>query len=320
MDQLSEHASPALDAGAREVLARLPALPLPGRGNTLDRWRALADIAARDLCVVKVVEAHYDAQAILADLHADALPQGTLAAVWAAEGPQATLCFDPALGTVTGNKPWCSGAGLVDVALVTAQSAEGPRLVQVRTDAAGILLQPQTWHATGMGGIPSGTARFDGVAAVPVGAPGAYLARPGFWHGGAGIAACWYGAAAALAAPLQRSPRVATDAQTAGLLGEVDMALHSAAALLRDLAARIDADPSRPWQTEVVRARSVVERTCTRVLDVVGRALGPAPMCLDAEHARRWSDLTVFIRQSHADRDWAALGRDVQAQEGTWSL
>jgi hypothetical protein len=26
-----------------------------------------------------------------------------------------------------------------------------------------------------------------------------YLQRPGFWHGGAGIAAVWFGAAAALA-------------------------------------------------------------------------------------------------------------------------
>lgn len=320
MDQLSEYASPALDAAAREIVVSMPALPLPGRGQTLQRWRTLADVAARDLCVVKVLEAHYDAQAILADLHAEGLALGALAAVWAAEGPQATLAFDAVRGTVNGSKPWCSGAGLVDVALVTAQTVDGPQLVKIRTDAPGIMLQPQTWHATGMGGIPSGTAQFDEVAAIPVGTPGGYLARPGFWHGGAGIAACWYGAAAALAAPLQRSPRVATDAQTAAQLGEVDMALHSAAALLRDLATRIDVDPSRSWQTEVIRVRSVVERTCTRVLDVVGRALGPAPMCLDAEHARRWSDLTVFIRQSHADRDWAALGRDVHAQEEPWML
>ena len=32
-----------------------------------------------------------------------------------------------------------------------------------------------------------------------MGADGAYLDRPGFWHGGAGIAACWHGGAVALA-------------------------------------------------------------------------------------------------------------------------
>ncbi len=320
MDRLSDHAAPALEAAAREVLTRQPSLPLPGRGHTLERWRLLAALAGRDLCIAKVLEAHYDAQAILADLDASLLGDGTLAAVWAAEGPQATLRFDEDTGTVMGSKPWCSGAGLVDVALVTARHGEGSRLVCIRTDAPGVLLQPQSWHATGMGGIPSGTVQFEHVHAEPVGAQGAYLARPGFWHGGAGIAACWYGAAVALASPLQRSPRVEGDAQTAALLGQIDMALQSSAALLRELAAWIDAMPARPHQPDVIRVRSVVERTCTQVLDVVGRALGPAPMCLDPDHAQRWADLTVFIRQSHADRDWAELGRAVQRQEEPWTL
>lgn len=320
MDQISEHAAPALEAAARETLLRHPVLPFPGRGHTLERWRALADIAARDLCVAKVVEAHYDAQAILDDLHAAPLSPGTLAAVWAAEGPQATLRYDAGSGTVSGNKPWCSGAGLVDVALVTAQSDDGARLLSIRSDAPGLLLQPQRWHATGMGGIPSGSVQFDRVAAEPVGMPGAYLARPGFWHGGAGIAACWFGAAVALASPLQRSPRVEGDAQAAALLGQVDMALQASAALLRELAAWIDAMPAQPHTADVIRVRSVVERSCVTVLDAVGRALGPAPMCLDAGHAQRWSDLTVFIRQSHADRDWAELGRAVQRQDHPWTL
>ncbi len=320
MDCLSDHAAPALEAHVRDLLARQPALPLPGRGRTLDRWRALARIAGDDLCVAKVLEAHYDAQAILEDLGAAPLEPDMLAAVWAAEGPHATLRFDPASGTVSGVKPWCSGAGLVDVALVTAASEAGGRLVQVRADAPGLRHLPQSWHATGMGGIPSGSVEFAEVPAKPLGEPGAYLARPGFWHGGAGIAACWYGAAVALAEPLHRSQRVANDAQQAALLGKIDMTLRSAAALMRELAAAIDDAPSRPHQTDVLRLRSVVERSCTHVLDAVGRALGPAPMCLDPAHAQRWSDLTVFIRQSHADRDWAELGRALQTGESPWAL
>ena len=320
MDCLSDHAAPALEAEVRDALFRQPSLPLPGRGQTLDRWRALAAIAGHDLCVAKVVEAHYDAQAILDDLGTAPMEQGALAAVWAAEGPQATLRFDPASGTVSGVKPWCSGAGLVDVALVTAASEAGSRLVQVRVDAPGVQHLPQSWHATGMGGIPSGSVEFAEVPAEPLGEPGAYLARPGFWHGGAGIAACWYGAAVALAEPVHRSQRATKDPQQAALLGKVDMTLRSAAALMRELAAAIDDAPSRAHQTDVLRLRSVVERSCTHVLDAVGRALGPAPMCLDPAHARRWSDLTVFIRQSHADRDWAELGRAIHTEETPWAL
>jgi len=320
VEPLPDRAGRGLEAEARDALDRQPTLPLPGRGHTLERWRALAMIAGRDLCLAKVLEAHHDAQAILADLGAPPLPQGVLGAVWAAEGPQATLRFDSSTGTLSGDKPWCSGAGLVDVALVTAHEGSGSRLLRVRTGQAGMHPRPQAWHATGMSGIPSASVHFDQVSAEPVGEQGAYLARAGFWHGGAGIAACWHGAAAALAMALQRSPRLAGDAQMAALLGQVDMALRSCTALLRELAACIDAEPSQPRQADVIRVRSVVERSCVQVLDAVGRALGPAPMCLDPAHARRWSDLTVFIRQSHADRDWAELGRVIQNQEDPWTL
>ncbi|KZX22513.1 hypothetical protein ACH61_00279 [Rathayibacter tanaceti] len=44
-----------------------------------------------------------------------------------------------------------------------------------------------------------------------------------------------------------------------------------------------------------------------------GRALGPAPLALDAEHSKRVADLTLYVRQHHAERDDAALGRAVLA-------
>ena len=43
---------------------------------------------------------------------------------------------------------------------------------------------------------------FPGVAAVPVGPPDAYTNRPGFSHGGVGVAACWYGGARGVARAL----------------------------------------------------------------------------------------------------------------------
>ena len=55
---------------ARQVLVQQPELPLPGCGQTLDRWRALAALGGEDLCLAKVLEAHYDAQAIMAELKA----------------------------------------------------------------------------------------------------------------------------------------------------------------------------------------------------------------------------------------------------------
>lgn len=312
--------SPALLQQAREWLASHPALPPPGAGDTLERWRHLAHLGARDLCLAKVLEAHHDAEAILGELQAPPLAAGQLAAVWAAEGPAATLAFDARRSTLSGTKPWCSGAGWVDTALVTVRADGKCRLYRADLRGARIQCDPQDWQATGMGRIPSATAHFDQVPAVEVGTADAYLQRPGFWHGGAGVAACWYGAATALAEPLQCSAKAAEPGVAAGLLGQVDMTLSACAALLRELAALIDADPTRAHMTDVVRVRSVVERGCVQTLDLVARALGPGPMCMDQAHARRWSDLTVFIRQSHADRDWQQLGMDCHREGQGWTL
>ncbi|MFT4409862.1 acyl-CoA dehydrogenase [Stenotrophomonas muris] len=312
-----QHVTPPspLESRAREVVVQRPDLPLPGSGLTLRRWQALAAWGAEDLCLAKVLEAHYDAQAIIAELNAPALAEGQLLAVWAAEGPADTLRFD-VHGQLHGDKPWCSGSAWVDAALVTVRNAQGVWLCQVAAKHWRTLAD-EPWPAVGMAGVPSTTVRFDGAPMALLGTRDEYLQRPGFWHGGAGIAAVWFGAAAALA---ERMRPACTEGNRARLLGEVDLALGPAAALLREVAARIDAAPESAHREEVVRLRCVVERAATRVLDLAGRALGPAPMCLEDAHARRCADLTVFLRQSHADRDWEWLGGQRASQEATWAL
>jgi hypothetical protein len=44
------------------------------------------------------------------------------------------------------------------------------------------------------------------------------------------------------------------------------------------------------------------------VLRHAGHALGAGPMCRDPAIARRFADLPVFLRQSHAERDLAEIG------------
>lgn len=312
-----EARSPApLQAQVRQWLVEQSELPLPGRGRTLQRWRALARIGAHDLALAKVLEAHHDAHAVLADLGAPVPPGDPLLAVWAAHGPGCTVRGDEQEDALVGAKPWCSGADIVDMALVTVREGARPGVYLVALDASAQVDAAQ-WHAPGMARIPSTTVQFQQTPAQWLGSEQAYLSRPGFWHGGAGIAAVWLGAAGALLTAMQQ--RCEGDHRQR-LTGEAVLALTAATSFLRELAARIDADPSRSHQAEVVLARSLAERACTTVLDLAARALGPGPMCLDADHARRWADLTVFIRQSHADRDWAWLGTQAATVEHAWTL
>lgn len=311
--------APSLARDARDVLHTQPTLPRPGGGRTLERWRALAQIAARDLSLVKVLEAHYDAQAICAELDADGPRPGELWAVWAAEPPHAQVHH--ADGVLRGRKAWCSGADLVSHALLTVVLEDGRRgLAAVDLSVSGISRHDSAWQAIGMGAVRSGEVVFEAAPARLVGGPGDYLERPGFWHGGAGIAACWLGAAGAVAERLRRHAAIARDAHAAAHLGAIDVALSTAMQALRALAAAVDARPEHPHRHEVMQVRAAAEAACTTTLERVGRALGAGPLCLDREHAQRCADLTVFVRQTHAERDLQAIGEAIAGEASAWQL
>ena len=312
----------AVGDAMRTLIAHdLATLPLPGNGHTLERWRALAAVGACDLSLAKMYEGHTDALAILAELGGSA--SAGLWAVWAAEPPAARATFHPGAqgGTLVGRKAWCSGAAVVDSAIVSAWTPEGqPILVAVHMRQPGIRVEADGWHAVGMSASASVAVVFDGVSAVAVGTPGAYVARPGFWQGGAGIAAVWYGATAAIAQVLATSAKVASDPHAAAHLGAVDTQVRAVRALLIETATWIDAHPTADASSAALRVRAAVESAGNDVLLLTGRALGPVLLCADAAHAQRCADLPVFLRQSHAEHDLAALGRAVANHSHGWDL
>ena len=297
-------------------------LPLPGCGRTRERWDALADLAEEDLSLVRLAEGHADALAILAELGALAPPAGSRWGVWAAQPPGLGLTArrSEAGWRLDGTKQYCSGAHSCTDALVTATATDGDRLFAVGT--RDLWPVPGSWPATGMAGSDTLDVRFDGIPAEPVGAPGGYIRRPGFAHGGAGVAACWFGGARAvgrtlLAAAAQRD----VGPHALAHLGAVDIALSTAKTVLDQAAAQIDADPddrAGGGRARALRVRALVEATCAEVMNRVGRALGAGPLSHDEAHSRRVADLTVYIRQHHAERDLAELGSIVADSGASW--
>jgi hypothetical protein len=315
------------DAFAQLVERGVDRLPMPGHGATLERWRALSAVAACDLGLVKLFEGHTDALAILAELHgpgvdgpgghAPLVRPGSRWAVWAAQAPHARVEAVRGEGVqvrLSGVQAWCSGAHAVTDALVVAWLDREPVLAAVPIGGPQTTLDTGRWHAVGMRATASGDVHFARAPAVLIGAPNAYVRRPGFWHGGAGIAACWFGAAAGLARRLRAAVAARPDAHRLVHLGDADVALAGAAALLRETAHLIDADPGADLHAAALRVRLCVEAAVDIVLAAVGRALGAAPYCLDAAFARALADLPVFIRQSHAERDLASLGEAIAEQ------
>jgi hypothetical protein len=94
--------------------------------------------------------------------------------------------------------------------------------------------------------------------------------------------------------------------------------LHAARLALHEAAAQIDADPTAIAEQLAVRVRATVESAATRVLEHVGRALGAGPLGHDAAHAQRVADLTVYLRQSHAEADLAHLGALLKENAPAW--
>ncbi|MGA9873033.1 MAG: acyl-CoA dehydrogenase, partial [Rhodococcus sp. (in: high G+C Gram-positive bacteria)] len=239
-----------MNAGVVDRLKRWVAdesmeLPLPGGGFTDHRWWSLAALGREDTVLGRLTEGHADATAILAELGGPAPERGRIWGVWAAEPPSPVL--EAAEGAnrwkLTGVKPWCSGANICTDALVTARVGNRSRLFAVDLTQPGCNPIPHTWHAVGMSRSDSGAVRFDGAHAVPVGEVGAYIERPGFWHGAIGVAAVWFGGACAIADVLHTAVRSGADTHAQAHLGAVAASLGAASSALTTAAAEIDADP-----------------------------------------------------------------------------
>ena len=242
---------------ARELGARLP---LPGQGDSVAMWSALAGLGATDLTVARSVEPHLDAVAILdqagdVDVAALGVDGASTWGVFAAEGPGVRLeatydtTGDGRDWTLTGTKPWCSLAGLLTHALVTAWTGpESRRLFAVRLTVPEVTVTDQPWQARGLTAVTSVPVEMSAAPAVSVGDD-----------------------------------------------GRADGPAGAALAL---------------------RVRQVVRRAAEEVLDRSQHALGPGPLVGEAEHAARVADLQLYLRQEHAERDQAALGRHLVEHPG----
>lgn len=309
-------------AAARDLGGRLGGSP--SSASLTETTTLLADLASRSVLEARVAEPHLDALIIL-DECPSLVDVGALRAgpdstwgVFAAEAPGATLQarHEPGRGwRLSGVKPWCSLAGRLSHALVTAHAGGERRLFAVGL-TGGVTVDDAAWVARGMPQLPSGPATFDDVPAIPVGDPGWYLTRPGFERGGIRVAACWWGAAMALAALLRGQARGRDSDLLHAAAGRALVHERSSGALLRSVVAAIDAGEAGSSLAAAAQlVRSAVRRSADAILAEAAQALGPAPAALDPWYAAQTTDLALYLLQDHGERDEARLSR-LAAQQG----
>ncbi|MBJ7291000.1 acyl-CoA dehydrogenase family protein [Williamsia sp.] len=303
---------------ARDIASSTATPPRPGAGATRERFALLTEHTHRDISVGRLLEAHWDADAILRDLGRDPVGDDQLWGVWAAESSTAVLTAardTTGAWTVSGTKPWCSGATGCTHALVTARTGDGRAMFIVQMGQASVTAAGGDWHNAGMAATQTHAVEFSETPVEFVADADAYLQRPGFWHGAVGVAACWFGGASLVADRLFRQRK--SDDLTLVHIGAVDTALWSGAAALTAAADAFDAAPDDLEGAHAIalRVRAIIEQVATEVIDRVGRCLGPGPLVADEAHAQAVADLMVYLRQSHAEQDLRALGALVHARD-----
>jgi alkylation response protein AidB-like acyl-CoA dehydrogenase len=281
----------------REHVAELDSLPMPGQGETRARWLALARIARQDLSEARLAEGHIDARAILTELgRPDLLRRGQVLGVWAAEPGR--LVATPTAGgwVLDGAKGWCSGSTELDAALATATAPDGPRLFLL--SVRDLQPCPDSWQPMGMAATRSDTITFRHVEVPGVAAVGdvdAYVRRPGFGHGGAGVAACWWGGALGVLDGVHAV--AAAGGADPAAVGRGQAMLAAAGHTLGVAAHAIDARPADEGLAvrTAAQVRLAVASAARATLDHAIVALGASGLCHAPQHSQRVADLLVYL-------------------------
>jgi alkylation response protein AidB-like acyl-CoA dehydrogenase len=297
-------------------------LPFPGAGLTGQRQRRLFEVGREDLSLARLAEAHWDALAILQEAGREPKPKVTYA-VWASEKQGEELVLE-ARGSgfqVSGKKMFCSGAGLVDRALVTVGVGEKQLVdIDLRQNSENIGFDQSDWYTSAFRETATSSVIFRSAFLSGddlICAPGWYLQRAGFWHGACGPAACWAGGAAGLVDYAKNQSR--RDSHTLAHFGAMYASVWAVLAYLDSAGSEIDRsrDDHKLARIRALSLRHLVEQTCTDILRRFARAYGPHPLAMDEGISRRYQELDLYLRQSHAERDLEALGRSLTEENAS---
>lgn len=325
-------AFPAEDfAALRAAGALRVGLPVSGGASGAEAAAGLGEllrlVGRGSLAVGRLFEGHVNALTLVGlygsaeqrDRVAGEAAQGHLFGLWNTEAAPGLSLAD---GVLRGAKTFCSGAGHVTRALVTAATPEGTRMVVVAL-APGERVLDAGPGMQGMRAARTASMDLDGLRVstqAVVGAPGDYLRQPVFSAGAWRTSAVTLGGLEALLAAareqLTQRGRDGSPHQLARM-GEAVIAQESARMWVAR-AGRIaegwhvgnapgEGDPhgqaSCPEDVSGVvnLARIAVERACLEAMGLVTRSLGLQAMLAGNPVERILRDLGTYLRQPAPD-------------------
>jgi hypothetical protein len=288
-------------------------MPQPFTSRTAERLIKLFEVGREDLSLAKICEAHWDALAILSEANKPIHPDA-LYGVWASEIPGMHLQLKKKSKDyfLSGKKMFCSGAGLVDRALITAYSSHSVLLdIDLKSNQKNIHITKDLWYTNAFQLTNTASVTFDNFlldSSSIIENGNWYIERSGFWTGALGPAACWAGGAAGLLDYAQKNKR--NDAHTLSHLGAMSANIWTMKSLLMTAGDTVDA---QKWENLFLHelalmVRHQIEQLSTDTIRRFARAYGPFPLACDENISRRYQELDLYLRQNHAERDLESLG------------
>lgn len=285
--------------------------------SDLSRLRFLYDIARVDLGLARLAEGHLDAVQIMAEA-GEPTRENALYGIWASGGPADTTTIEaadePNRFSLEGQKPFCSGADLVDFCLLHVSSRE--LLVHIDMQAAArnekVAFIHDQWKTDAFACVDTWSVSFNALSidsSSLIGRPQWYFSRPGFSRTALCPAACWVGGARRLVEEARH--KAGKTVHGKAHYGAMMATLLQMEAMLRWGAEQGQLNPSNDGNTlfpVALLVRQVAERGCQEIIDRFGRLMGPRPLAFDAKLSRHVHELSLYIRQNHAEADLEEVG------------
>lgn len=275
--------------------------------------RVLYATGRQDLPLGRLLEGHVDAVQIVqrlgtpeqvARLHAR-IAAGRTIGVWNAALPGDALRIEE--GRLHGGKSFASGAGVLDLALVTADTPHGAQLLLLDLSQTPPAIDSGWWRTTGMLRSETHRVRWSRATIDPadvLGSPGDYAREPWFSGGALRFVAVHAGGVAGIfdrtRDHLQATGRGADPFQVARLAELFGLADGAAAAVART--ARLwfeERDETR--LPRVASTRMVVLAAAERAMTLAREAVGVQAMFVEHPLSAMLSDLDVYLRQPVPD-------------------
>ena len=265
------------------------------------------------LAIGRVYEAHVNAIRLMTRYGApahlaaatDAARAGSLFALWVTDPAEGGLTLLPG-DILRGRKQFCSAAGHVQYAVVTAHDLNGHTRLAFAPLGRQVTTAPLAGGLQGVRAATTGQVSFNSVSAMAFGKDGDYLLEPDFSAGAWRTSAITLGGLDALIdetiTQLRARKRLGDPHQQARV-GQLLTAQETARLWMAEAAQRAETAAATPEDAVayVSLARLAVERACLEAITLAQRSLGLAAFVRPNPAERLCRDLATYLRQPAPD-------------------